>query len=114
MNVLLAILAQDAANKPGTPPQLWIGILLMIAVFYFVLFKGNPKSRKKRSELLAKLKKNDRILTRGGIMGTIVGIKDNEVVVKVDETTNTKMTFLKDAVWQVVEDDTKLSMEESR
>jgi preprotein translocase subunit YajC len=64
--------------------------------------------------MLADLKKNDRILTRGGILGTVVGIKENEVVLKVDETTNTKMTFLKDAVWQVVQDDTELTMEQNR
>ena len=110
MNLLLATLAQDAAPKSGPGPQLWIGILLMIGVFYLVLFRGSPKTRKK----LADLKKNDRVMTRGGIIGTIVGMKENEVVLKVDETTNTKMTFLKDAVWQVVQDDTQLTMEENR
>ena len=114
MNVLLAILAQDAADKPGPARHLWIGILLMIGVFYLVLFRGNPKTRKKRAQMLADLKKNDRILTRGGILGTVVGIKENEVVLKVDETTNTKMTFLKDAIWQVVQDDTELTMEQNR
>jgi len=114
MNALLAILAQDSGQKSGPAPHLWIGILLMIAVFYFVLFRGNPKTRKKRSEMLANLKKNDRILTRGGIIGTVVAIKENEVVLKVDETTNTKMTFLKDAIWQVVEDDTEMTMEGNR
>ena len=114
MNLLLATLAQDAAPKSGPGPQLWIGILLMIGVFYLVLFRGSPKTRKKRAQLLADLKKNDRVMTRGGIIGTIVGMKENEVVLKVDETTNTKMTFLKDAVWQVVQDDTQLTMEENR
>jgi preprotein translocase subunit YajC len=116
MNLLLAILAQDAAPKPrgGAGMQLWIGIILMIAVFYFVLFRGNPRSRKQREQMLGNLKKNDRILTRGGIVGTVVNVKDKEVVVKVDETTNTKMTFLKDAIWQVVQDEGDLKMEESR
>ena len=112
MNPLLAILAQDAPPKPGASPwTLWIGILLMIAVFYFVLFRGNPKTRRKRADMLTNLKKSDRVMTIGGIVGTVVNVKDKEVVVKVDETTNTKMTFTKDAIRTVVQDDTDLTVE---
>ncbi|MCH7812744.1 MAG: preprotein translocase subunit YajC [Planctomycetes bacterium] len=90
----------------------WIGILLMIGVFYFVLLRGNPKGRKKREQMMSELKKNDRVMTIGGILGSVVAVKDKEVVIKVDETTNTKMTFTKDAIRTIVQDNTVLTVED--
>ncbi len=113
MNALLALLAQQPGDKPqGSSWQLWIGIVLMIGVFYFVLLRGNPKGRRQRTDMLANLKKNDRVMTIGGIVGTVVSVKDKEVVVKVDETTNTKLTFIKDAIRTVIKDDSELTVEE--
>ena len=86
-------------------------IILMIGVFYFVMYSSNSKSKQKRANLINNIKKNDKIMTIGGILGTVVSVKEREIVVKVDESTNTKMTFLKDAVRQVVQDDTELSVE---
>ena len=114
MNWLLAILAQEGVKPGGNRAPMWIGLVLMVAVFYFVLFRGNPKSRKQRANLLANLKKNDRIMTIGGIVGTVVAVKDKEIVVKVDETTNTKMTFTKDAIRTVIQEDTELTVEGGR
>ena len=113
MNLLLAFLAQETPPDGGGRPG-WVTvvpIVLMIAVFYFVLFRGNPRSRRQRTDMLANLKKNDRVMTIGGIVGTVVNVKDKEVVVKVDETTNTKMTFTRDAIRTVVQDDTNLTVE---
>ena len=109
MMMLAAILAQNGQKGPpgGT---MWIGLLLMIAVFYFVLFRGNPGTKKKRAQMFDNLKKNDKIMTIGGVIGTVVTIKDKEIVVKVDEATNTKMTFLKSAIQSVVQDDTDLTL----
>ncbi len=112
MNVLLAILAQN--QDAGSGSKMWIGILLMIGVFYFVLFRGNAKPRKKREQMLANMQKNDRVMTIGGILGTVVAVKDKEIVVKVDESTNTKMTFIKDAIRTVVQEESDLKMEDSR
>jgi len=111
MNLLLTVLAQDQQRPSGSGWQLWIGILLMIGVFYFVLLRGNPKGRKQREQMLANMKKNDRVVTIGGIVGTVWSVKDNEVVVKVDETTNAKMTFLKEAIRTVLQDDTPPTLE---
>jgi len=114
MSFLPAILAQGGGQGSGAGPQLWIGILLMIAIFYFVLFRGNTKTRKQRAEMLAGIKKNDRVLTIGGVLGTVVNVRDREIVLKVDETTNTKMTFLRDAIRTVVTEDAELTVEENR
>ena len=111
MDLLSAILAQDAPKGGAPMPTIWIAFLIGIVVFYFVLFRGNTKGRKQRTQMLANMKKNDRVMTIGGILGTVVAVKDKEVVIKVDETTNTKMTFIKDAIRTVVQEDTELSVE---
>ena len=63
---------------------------------------GQRKEKKKRDEMLGALGKHDRIQTAGGMIGTIVEIRDQEVVVKVDESTNTKIRFARSAVQQVL------------
>jgi preprotein translocase subunit YajC len=114
MNQLLAVLAQETTTQPKSTRPGWtfiIPIVLMVVVFYFVIFRGTPKARQQRAQMLADLKKNDRVMTIGGIIGTVVAVKDKEVTVKVDETTNTKMTFTKDAIRTVVQDESDLSVE---
>jgi preprotein translocase subunit YajC len=61
--------------------------------------------------MYARLAKNDRVLTIGGVVGTIVSVKEDQVVVKVDESTNTKMTFLKSAIQRIMSDDQPMSPE---
>ena len=49
------------------------------------------------------MKKHDRVRTIGGVIGAIVEVKSDTVVLKVDESSNTRMTFSRDAVQQVLE-----------
>ncbi len=81
---------------------------LMFAVIAFVLLTARSQKKKEqrqRDEMHARMTKNDRVLTAGGVIGTIISVKENEVIVKVDESTNTKMTFLKSAIQKIVTDD---------
>ena len=68
-----------------------------------VVPKGGEK--KKRDQMLAELKKGARIQTIGGILGTVLDVRDSEVLVKVDESTNTKMRFARSAIHRVLDDD---------
>jgi preprotein translocase subunit YajC len=64
---------------------------------------GQRKERKKREALLSSVKKHDRIRTIGGVIGSVVELNTDTVVLKVDESSNTRMTFGRDAVQQVLE-----------
>jgi preprotein translocase subunit YajC len=72
--------------------------LLMILMSTF----GARKEKKKRAEMLTALGRYDRVQTTGGLIGTIVEIKDDELVLKVDESTNTKIHFSRAAVASVL------------
>lgn len=75
-------------------PAMMVALLLV-----FVLMGRKPRQEeKKRQEMLSNIKKGDKVTTIGGILGTIVEIRDNEVVVKVDETSNTRMRFVRSAI----------------
>lgn len=89
-------------QNPGSFMDLAPMFLLMFAVMYFILFRPQQKQRKQHQQMLDTLKKNDRIRTIGGIMGTVVDVKETEVVVKVDESNNTKMHFARNAISKVL------------
>lgn len=56
--------------------------ILMLAVFYLIIFIPENKRKKKYNSMLAALKLNDEVLTKGGIMGKIVNIKDDFVILE--------------------------------
>ncbi|MHC4111209.1 MAG: preprotein translocase subunit YajC [Planctomycetota bacterium] len=83
--------AQKKTQKPLIP--FWVLIPLMLVVV-FMLFRGPQKQKQQRKQLVQSLKKNDRVQTIGGIIGTIVNIKGDEVTLKIDESNNTKITIV--------------------
>lgn len=104
---MLPLLAQTPAPGPQGASSFFIFALMLGMLAFMLLSSRSQKKREKREreDMYANLAKNDRVLTIGGIIGTVMSVKDNEVVVKVDETTNTKMTFLKTAIQRVLGDD---------
>lgn len=82
-------------------------LLVMLAVFgAMILFTafGSRRERKKRQQMLGAIKKHDRVVTAGGIIGSVVELKDETVVLKVDEDTNTRITVTKTAINHVLTD----------
>lgn len=104
MSDLLIILAEAAqSDQPqGAAPLLtWAPFIFIGFIIYFLMIRPQSKERKKRAEMISAVKKNDRVVTIGGIIGTVAMVKDNEVTLKVDESNNTKITFTKSAISQV-------------
>lgn len=60
-------------------------MLLMFGVFYFILIRPQAKRQKEHQELLRSLDKGDVVVTRGGIIGKISGVKDDELIIEVQE-----------------------------
>jgi preprotein translocase subunit YajC len=90
---------------------------LLLAMLTFMLLSARSqkkREKREREEMHARMAKNDRVLTIGGVVGTVFQVKDNEVVLKVDESTNTKMTFVKTAIQRLITDDQDLGSDKSR
>ncbi len=65
--------------------------LLIIAVFYFLILRPQQKRQKERAKLLEGVQKGDKIITSGGMHGTIEGLEDNAVLVKIADNVKVKM-----------------------
>ncbi len=63
----------------------WSPFILMLVVFYFLFYRPQKKEQQKRKNMLESLKKGDRVVTIGGIHGTITAFSDEVVTVKVAE-----------------------------
>ena len=93
-------------GKPaGGISNLFFGLMLAMVVFYIFLFRGQGRKKKELAKMIQGLKKNDRVVTIGGIVGTVVTTKEDEIVVRVDETNNTKMTFVRQSIQRVITGD---------
>jgi len=62
-------------------------LLVIFAIFYFVLIRPQHKQQKEYKEMLAALKKNDQVVTVGGVHGTIVNLKEQTLTIRVDDNT---------------------------
>jgi preprotein translocase subunit YajC len=93
------LFATGGARGPSQMPLLFV-ILATFVIFYFILIRPQQKKQKELQKMIEALKKGDRVMTTGGIFGTVVGLKDNILVLKIDE--NTKVEMVKSAVASVV------------
>lgn len=73
--------------------------LLIIVIFYFFLIRPQNKKQKETQKMLDALKKGDKVITIGGIHGTVSSVKENTVIVKVDD--DCKLEFNRTAISSV-------------
>jgi preprotein translocase subunit YajC len=95
-----------AAGKPGLTQFLespLLPIALGIMVIMMFMGRGKRADEKARQEQLKQLKRGDRIQTIGGIQGTVVRVEEARIEIKVDESSNTKIWFVRNAIAKVVE-----------
>jgi preprotein translocase subunit YajC len=76
-------------------------------VFYLMLMRPEQKKKKQQEQLLSALKKNDRVITIGGIAGTVVNAAPGStfVTLRVDDSNNTRLRVLRTAISRVGEPD---------
>lgn len=80
----------------GSPLGMMVPLLLVLAVFYFIVIMPAKKQQKKKEEMIGALKKGDRIVTSGGIHGSVATVEDDTVLVKVAD--NVKLRVSKSAI----------------
>lgn len=86
-------------NAAGGGLQLIIMMVLMFAVFYFLLIRPQQKRQKEHRNLLNSLKKGDKVVTIGGLHGTITEVMDDTIVLRVNDVT--KLTFNRNSISSV-------------
>lgn len=100
---LVQLLAAGEEKPPAPDNLLMFAPLILIAVvFYLLLWKPQRREQATRDAMLAALKKNDRVVTIGGIIGSVANISDDgqEVTLKVDD--NTRIKFIRSSIQRVL------------
>jgi preprotein translocase subunit YajC len=93
-------LLQAAGSGGGQMVSMFVTFGLVFVVMYFLIIRPQSKRQKQARAMLAALKKGDRVATIGGIRGVVHSIREDAVIVKVDD--NTKIEFSKSAVATVL------------
>lgn len=104
--------AKEAAPGFFSDMQYMLPAMLAIMVLYFLLMvRPQQQEQSKVSEKLANLKKNDRVVTAGGILGTVVSSRaeSDYTTIKIDEASNTKMQIRTTSIVRVLTDEDQKS-----
>jgi preprotein translocase subunit YajC len=107
------MLFADDAKKVADPPagkgsgdifSLLFPFLLIGLLFYFMILRPQRKQQAQHKEMLSNVKKNDRVVTIGGIYGVVMNVhrEADEVTIKVDEATNTKLRVTISSIARVI------------
>ena len=109
----LTLLAQEGAASELTPTQSifanpFLPIVILFFLYYFIVLAPERKKKRDDKEMKSRLKKNDRIITIGGIHGTVVSAPSdsNVLVIRIDESGSTKIKINRSAVATVINEKT--------
>ena len=98
--------AAGGAANPTTAVLLQLPYFIAIfLIIYFLLIRPQQQRQKQLDRMLKNLKKGDRVVTSGGIIGTVIGLEDTKAVLRIAE--DTKVEFTKASIVQVLAGDSK-------
>jgi preprotein translocase subunit YajC len=100
---MFAMWLQNAGGGLGSMGSLALPILFFV-VLYFLMIAPNQRKQKKWQEMLGQLKSGDKVTTNGGIRGTVLTVKDDVVVLRV-QPDGIKLEFVKSAIAAVTTDE---------
>jgi preprotein translocase subunit YajC len=101
------LLAADPPPNQGPGSYfMFVSMILIAIVFWFLFLRPQKKEQQQRQSMIANMKKNDRVVTVGGIYGVVTNVhrEADEVTIKVDEATNTKLRVTIGAISRVISD----------
>ncbi|MBS0210515.1 MAG: preprotein translocase subunit YajC [Planctomycetes bacterium] len=110
----LILFAEEEATAGGAGMVQMLTMFLPLILLWVLLIEGpRRKQARQRDELLKNLKKNDRVVTSGGIFGVVTNVQtdSNEVTIRVDEATNTKIRVLLSSIDRVLAETEEASSE---
>ena len=93
--------AQDMTGLLGGATQ-FLPLVLIFGVFYFLLIRPQQTRAKQMKAMLAALRRGDRVVTAGGILGTVQRVKEGSDEVEVDIAPNVRVTIVRDTITTVL------------
>ena len=98
-----ALGAPQSGGEAGNPLMNMLPFILMFVIMYFLLIRPQYKKQKETQSMIDSLKKGDRIVTNGGMHGTIAGVKEKEGVLVIQVAKDVKVEISRGAVSKVIE-----------
>lgn len=95
-------MAPQGGSAEGSLVSTLLMFALIIGIFYFMILRPQQKRQKERQKMLDAVKKGDKIVTAGGLHGTIAGLDEKTVLIQVAD--NVKMKFERSAVASIVKE----------
>jgi preprotein translocase subunit YajC len=92
--------ASGQGQGGGNPMSLIFMIIAIFAVMYFLMIRPQQRQKRQHQDMLSQLGKGDKVVTTGGLHGTVAGVKDNSVIIKIAD--NVKVEVSRSAVSQIV------------
>ena len=106
----LPLALQDALPPGGSAPpassSMWPLLIGMLLIMYFIVIRPERKERKRKEALIGALKKNDRVITTGGMYASVAAVNENDLTLKFDDGP-TRVRVLKSAIGTVLKDEDK-------
>jgi len=97
-------LAQEAAGAGGATGIVMqlLPLILIFVVFYFLLIRPQQKKMKDHREMLTQLKRNDRVVTAGGIVATITKVKEGSDEIEAEIAPNVRVSLVRGTITSVI------------
>ena len=89
----------ETPSGPGGILGSLLPIVLMIGIFYFLLIRPQQRKKKEHEQMLSGVRKSDKVVTNGGIIGVVTSVRDDRVTVKIAD--NVRIHVLKSAISQI-------------
>ena len=81
----------DASPAVAGPLAMLVPFAMMFLIFYILVFRPQSKARKEHEQMVKHLKKNDEVVTTGGIFGTVVNVKPESITLRIDDNVRVEL-----------------------
>ena len=100
--LMMSMAGSGGGEGGGNPLVAFLPFILIIVIMYFLMIRPQAKKQKEHKAMIESLAKGDKIMTSGGIVGTIAGIRDKENILLVKVAEGVKVELSRNSVAQVI------------
>ncbi len=101
-NLLMMSMAGSGGGEGGNPLVAFLPFILIIVIMYFLMIRPQSKKQKEHRAMIDSLAKGDKVMTSGGIIGTIAGIRDKDNILLVKISDGVKIEISRSSIAQVI------------
>ncbi len=106
----LIAMAAPADGQGGSPLGMFAPMLIIFAIFYFMLIRPQQRKERERRQMIEAVKTGDRVLFCGGMVGAVTNVKDATFTIKIAD--NVKVDVARGAVTRVLDKDEKIGADD--